>query len=73
MIRAEVHFKGGSVMEIDAEDFETYQHSPAHKISAIQFFMSEKAKQYVIYFEMDEVAAIKITELDAEEPAEGAE
>ncbi len=66
MIRAEVHFRGGSVMEVEAEDFETYQHGPAHKISATHFFRSESAKQYVIHFEMDEVVAIKITDLDAE-------
>lgn len=64
MIRAEVHFKGGSVMEIEAEDFETYQHSSLHKISSLNFVRSEEAKQYVILLEMDEVVAVKITDLD---------
>lgn len=63
MIKVEVHFKGGSVMEVEAEDFELFKMGPAHKPSGIDFVPSETAKQYVPCLDFDEVAAVKFTEL----------
>jgi len=60
VIRVEVHFKGGSVMEVEVEDFETFQAGPAHKVSGISFVASERAKQYVPYLDFEEVVAVKL-------------
>jgi thiamine pyrophosphate-dependent acetolactate synthase large subunit-like protein len=66
LLRVEVHFRGGSVMEVEVEDFETFQAGIAHKISAISFQPSRTARQYVPHLDFEEVVAVKVTELDEE-------
>lgn len=63
MIKVEVHFRGGSVMELEVEDFNIFKMGPVHKPSGIDFTASEEAKQYVPYLDFDEVVAVKFTEL----------
>lgn len=55
MIRAELHFRGGSVMEVEADDLETFRAGLLHKIAAMDFKYSEKAKQSVVKLDTDEV------------------
>ena len=47
-------------MEVEVEDFETFQAGPAHKVSGISFVASERAKQYVPYLDFEEVVAVKL-------------
>ncbi len=70
MVKVEVHFKGGSIMEVEVEDFETLQMGPAHKVSSINFIISETAKQYVPYLDFEEVAAVKFIDLTEDEQGE---
>ena len=62
-VKVEVHFKGGSVMEVECEDFETFQGGPVHKVSGLSFKESEEARQYVPYLDFEEVVAFKVTDL----------
>ena len=67
MVRVEVHFRGGSVMEIEAEDWELFKMGPMHKPSSLSFKESESAKQYVPYLDFEEVVAFKVTDLGDDE------
>jgi nitrogen fixation protein len=64
MVKVEVHFRGGSVMEV--EDWELFKMGPVHRPSSLTFRFSEEAKQYVPYLDFEEVVAVKVTELKGE-------
>lgn len=63
VVREEIHFRGGSVMEVEVKDVDLFKMGPMHKPSDLIFHFSEEAKQYVPYLESDEVVAVKVTDL----------
>lgn len=70
--RIEIHLKGGTVLEIEAEDFDLIKLGPMHRYSGIGIKPSEKASQYLPYLDFDEVAAVKFTELAEDDRDENA-
>lgn len=63
MFLVEVYLRGGAIVEVECEDFETHQDGPLHKVSRIDFVYPDNTKSQVPYIDFDEMVAWKFTEL----------
>lgn len=58
MLRVEIHLKSGTVVDIEAEDLITNQHT-AGKFLGFELIYPDEARECLRYIDFDEVAAIK--------------